>query len=215
MARTALGVLCVALWALCGSALARESKRNPSMQFERRTHDFGEVYRGEKLTYRFGFINEGDAPLVIQGVHAACGCTVALAESGKQYAPGERGYVEVHFDTTDFVGPISKIVTVMSNEKLIPDRALTVRALVKSEVETDPPLVDFGDVFVQEEAERRVKIKPIGGFPLDVSGVQFDEKLLEVQLGARLSAGDYELKVRLRKELLLPVRQDADHRKNE
>lgn len=198
MARLAMWGVAVGFALVCGSVSAREDKRNSSLKFEQRSHDFGEVYRGDKLTHRFSFVNDGDAPLLIQGVHAACGCTVALAETGKEYAPGEKGYVEVQFDTTDFTGPVSKIVTVMSNEKLIPDRALTVRAVIKSEVEAVPPLVDFGDVVDQLGAVQVVKIKPIGGFSLNLKGIAFDDKLIEAQLGPRSSAGDYELKVRLR-----------------
>lgn len=198
MARAAIVAISAIVAALCGSASAREERLSPSLKFEQRTHDFGEVYRGEKLTHRFSFVNDGDAPLVIQGVHAACGCTVALAESGKEYKAGEKGHVEVRFDTTDFAGVISKTVSVMTNEKLMPDRALTVRATVKSEVEADPPLVDFGEVSARSGGERTVRIKPIGGFALSVTGIAFDDKLLDAKLGPRSESGEYDVTVKLR-----------------
>lgn len=197
MAKAVKLAISFCLAAICFANQAFSSRGAASLKFEQRSHDFGDVYRGQQLTHRFPFVNSGDRPLIIQGVHAACGCTVVLAEPGKEYAPGEKGFVEVRFDSKDFAGPVVKVVTVMSNEPLMPHRVLTIKAQVKSEVEADPPIVDFGDVFAEKGAERSFKIKPIGSFALSVSSLIYDEKVIEAKLGTRDESGAYEVKVRL------------------
>jgi len=78
------------------------------IKFEKHSYNFGDVYRGERLSHRFTFTNVGEGSLAIHGVYAACGCTVVNFEKGKKYAPGESGFVEVLLDTTDFSGKLTK-----------------------------------------------------------------------------------------------------------
>jgi hypothetical protein len=108
-------------------------------------------------------------------------------DKGKKYAPGESGFVEVKFDTSDFAGAVVKAVTVMSNEKLLPDRTLTLKAFVKTEIEADPPLADFGETNTKTAAVKTVRIKPIktDGAPpakLDVKDLAFNADTLEASV---------------------------------
>ena len=132
-----------------------------SLKFDESTFDFGDVYRGSALVHRFRFVNGGPGPLVIHGVHAACGCTAAEVDKGRRYEPGQSGYVEVTLNTTDYMGSLLKTVTVMSNEKPIPDRTLTLKAFVKGEVEADPPLIDFGDVRAAVGGKQVIRVRPV------------------------------------------------------
>lgn len=160
-------------------AQAATKRPQPSLKFTTSSHDFGKVYRGESLTHIFQFKNVGDAPLTIQGVHAACGCTAVEVDKNRQYAPGESGSIEVKFETKDFAGSIAKSITVMSNEKLLPDRVLTLKAFVKTEFDVTPPLIDFGGVDAKEGAERTVTLKPLAGFKLQVDKLIFNDKVLD------------------------------------
>lgn len=198
LAKAVKWAICLSITAVCWVSQAAPSRGASSLKFEQRSHDFGDVYRGAMLKHRFSFVNAGNGSLVIQGVHAACGCTVVLAEPGKEYQPGEKGFVEVQFDTKDFTGQVVKVVTVMSNEPLMPDRVLTIKANVKSEVEAEPPIVNFGDVLAESGAEKTFHIRPIGGFALNVTGLIYDEKIIDVKLGPRDAQGSYEVKVHLR-----------------
>lgn len=148
--------------------------------FKENSHDFGIVHRGEKLKYGFKFTNTGKGPLSIQGVHATCGCTAVEVDRSKDYAPGAAGTVEVSLDTTDFLGYISKTVTVMSNERHLPDRTLTIRATIVGEFEVSPPLVDFGDVNSRQGAEQIIRIKPNNGYNLAIERVRFNQDTLDV-----------------------------------
>ena len=161
------------------SAEATGTATYGSLKFDETAFDFGDVYRGTELTHRFRFVNSGPGPLTVQGVHAACGCTAAEVEKGRKYQPGESGFVDVKLDTTDFAGDLVKTVTVMSNEKLLPDRTLTLKAFVKTEIEADPPLVDFGDVHSQTGGTRVIRIKSIGGTHQDVKDVAFNREVFD------------------------------------
>jgi hypothetical protein len=153
-----------------------------NLKFDSLVHDFGDVYRGQTVVHRFVFTNAGQGPIVVQGVHAACGCTAVEVDKGKKYLPGESGFIEVKLDTTAFLGSMVKTVTVLSNEKLLPDRILTVRAMVKTDLMADPPLLDFGDVHSREGAKKSVKINAIPPFPLKVSGLIYNQDLFAAQL---------------------------------
>jgi len=190
-----------------------------SLKFTESAFDFGAVYRGSQLTHRFKFTNQGGGPVVIQGVHAACGCTAAEVDKGHKYQPGDSGFVDVRLDTTDFAGSLLKTVIVMSSERLLPDRTLTLKAYVKTEVEADPPLVDFGDPRSKEGGERVVRIKPVDGFKLKVKELVFNKDVLDATLTHDKDAWAIDVKLKkglapgFVKETLL-VRNNSTHLKD-
>jgi len=161
---------------------AARERKTPQIRFDSTSMDFGMVSRGQKLSHTFRFSNVGKAPLVIHGVHAPCGCTVADVNTAKSYQPGDSGVVEVAFDTTDFSGPVTKIVTVMTNEKHLPDRNITLRATVVPEFKIDPPLADFGDVIVGKGAETSLIITPASGFSPVFEKLRFDAENLDANI---------------------------------
>lgn len=153
-----------------------------SLKFDTLSHDFGSIFRGQTVTHRFVFVNTGQGPLVIQGVHAACGCTAVEIEKNKKYLPGETGYIEVKLDSTSFLGPLVKTVTVLSNEKLLPDRILTISADIKTDLIAEPPLLDFGDIYSKEGATKSININAIPPFVLKISGLIYNKDLFNASL---------------------------------
>ena len=111
--------------------------------------DLGLVPKGEKAAHEFVIRNDGDAPLQIQEVRAACGCTVA--EYDKVIAPGQTGKVRMSVDTATFSGPIAKGVTVFTNDPATPQMELTVRANVEPFVKVQPGYARYS--MVQGEKE--------------------------------------------------------------
>lgn len=148
--------------------------------FENAFVDFGTIKRGQKLTAKFPYKNSGSGPLTIQGVQAPCDCTTVEASKGRTTAPGEGGVVEVVFDSTDYSGRVSKAITVVTNERTMPDRTLTVSALVNSDVESDPPLVDFGDVVINQMPQQQVRLKNLMKTELKIEKLRYNEELLDV-----------------------------------
>jgi len=78
----------------------------------------------------FTLTNSGDEPLLIERVHATCGCSTAILPQAR-LAPGESTELEVIIDTAGLEGKISKNVYVTSNDPDSPEETLQIRGLVK------------------------------------------------------------------------------------
>lgn len=128
--------------ALCGALLvaaslfAQGTAGKPKAVAAEPVKDVGVVAKGEKAVHDFVIRNEGDAPLLIQEVRAACGCTVA--DYDKVIAPGQSGKVRVSVDTTTFNGAIAKGVTVFTNDPATPQTELTIQAQVEPFIKVKP-----------------------------------------------------------------------------
>lgn len=97
--------------------------------FQNLLHDFGVVKRGDEVGAVFGFVNDGEYPVVIQKVEAGCGCT-AVNYTKTLIEPSAKGFVEVIFDSHGQQGYQRKNVRVFAN---IPEGSilLTVIAVVE------------------------------------------------------------------------------------
>lgn len=145
-------------------------------------HDFDLVAKGEVLNHDFEIRNDGDAPLEIESVRPACGCTVA--EFDKSIAPGKTGRIHAKVDTTDFYGPISKSIAVYTSDPENPKLQLVVRAKVMAYINADPAYARF--LYVQQEPTQPVSqlIWSEDGHPL---------KILDVKTNSRKIYVDYHL----------------------
>ena len=150
------------------------------ISFEKPIVDFGTVKRGQKLTGSFQFKNVGQGPLTIQGVQAACDCTTPESIKGKVFSPGESGAIDVVFDTKDYTGRVTKAITVITNERSMPDRTLTISATVNSEINATPPLADFDDVVSKEAPEQVIRIKGNMKQTLRIEKIRFNQEHLDV-----------------------------------
>lgn len=102
----------------------------PVMTFDKEKHDFGNLTEGEVVSYSFRFTNTGKAPLVISHASATCGCTVPKY-SDKPIQPGEKGFIEVTFNSSNKPGLQEKKVTVIANT-MPTDNYITITADVKN-----------------------------------------------------------------------------------
>ena len=141
--------------------------------------DVGTVAKGEKIVNDFVIRNEGDAVLEITNVQPACGCTVA--EFDKSIAPGQTGKIHAVVDTTTFNGPISKGVSVFSNDPDTPQLELTVRAKVEPFVSVKPGYARY--ITVQGEPLEGNIAQTIwvpDGTPMEVTSVDSPWPFLKV-----------------------------------
>ena len=106
----------------------KEDPNGPKIKFDRTTYDFGTVMQGEKLTYTFNFTNSGKSPLVISAASASCGCTTSTPPRAP-IKPGERGKIDVTFDSKTKMGDVENKVRVASNAYPSP-AVLTIKAHV-------------------------------------------------------------------------------------
>jgi len=114
----------------------KKSESAPRLTVVEPLKDFGTVPKGQKLDWSFQIKNTGKGDLQLLSVQPACGCTVA--EYDKVIKPGAIGKVTAHVDTAQFAGPISKAVTIQTNDPNTPTSQLTITAMVKPFVEAVP-----------------------------------------------------------------------------
>jgi len=105
------------------SAMAQESVKaenakvvalGAQITFEVESHDFGDIYQGDKVEYVYQFENSGNEALIISNVLTTCGCT-ATNWPHDPIGPGKKGKVEVTFDSSGKMGKQNKVITVVSN----------------------------------------------------------------------------------------------------
>lgn len=78
-------------------------------------YNFGEIKKGDVISYNFKFKNTGKEPLIIKDAIATCGCTVPEIPK-EPILPGAEGILKVVFNSAGKpAGPLRKQVTVTSN----------------------------------------------------------------------------------------------------
>lgn len=93
-----------------------KAEGEPEIHFQQFTWDFGTIKQGEKVAHIFTFENRGKGPLVITSASSTCGCTIPEF-SDKPVDPGEKGQLEVVFDSSGRSGKQTKTVRVYTNTK--------------------------------------------------------------------------------------------------
>lgn len=86
----------------------------PKFKFNNLQHDFGIIVQGEKVAYTYIFENTGKSDLLISRVTASCGCTVPSYEK-KPVKPGDKGEIEIVFDSRGRKGKQYKTARVIAN----------------------------------------------------------------------------------------------------
>jgi hypothetical protein len=81
--------------------------------WDEQSFDFGKVAKGKPVTHQFEFTNTGNAPLLITGVKASCGCTTP-EWTKEPIEPGSTGFIKAIYNAAN-AGVFTKTVTVTSN----------------------------------------------------------------------------------------------------
>jgi len=109
--------------------------QNPDvMKFKEEVHDFGTVPQGKPVTTEFSFKNTGKEPIVIQNVHASCGCTTP-EWTKEPVLPGKTGTVKATYNAAA-AAPFTKTVTVTSN---MGTKMLTIKGVVEAAPSSSVP----------------------------------------------------------------------------
>ena len=102
-----------------------------TMTFSEYEYDFGTLVQGESATHIFEFTNSGDEPLIIDNCKGSCGCTVPKCPK-EPIQPGEKGQIEVKFNSKSKKNQQSKRVTINANTDPA-QTFLTIKAFVELE----------------------------------------------------------------------------------
>lgn len=94
--------------------LKQEKVDGPAINFEKASHEFGDIHQGDKVKHTFTFENTGTEPLIITNVQVTCGCT-APKWPRDPIAPGQEGEITIQFNSAGKIGRQNKIITIVSN----------------------------------------------------------------------------------------------------
>ena len=182
----------------------KPSEKKPDLQFEQKTFDFGDIYKGAEVSHTFKFTNKGNEVLKVERVRTSCGCTAALISS-KSIKPGENGEIESTFRSKNFRGRITKKIYVHSND---PDEGvlqLGIKGNVIDEISLDPNSISFNMVEKGKEHKKSFHIKQLGKNQLKILDIKPSlgflsakvgsvDKVFDMKKGEQL---DYEVEVTL------------------
>jgi hypothetical protein len=87
----------------------------PVITFEKKTHDFGDIFQGDKVEHVYYFTNTGNEPLIITNVEVTCGCTTPKGWPKEPILPGGKGEIAVAFSSAGKIGRQNKTIKVISN----------------------------------------------------------------------------------------------------
>ncbi len=125
----------------------------PRAEFESTRFDFGDIYRGQKVSHLYKFKNTGNGTLIFSNIHAACGCinTKIYSDDGKTqknvFKTNESGFVNVEYNSQDFSGNIIRTISLETNMgSSSPTVTLTVTANVLQELNSKPALLYVGKI---------------------------------------------------------------------
>ena len=178
----------------------------PVISFDATTLDLGEVPKGDKAQYVFTFKNTGGSDLIIDSAKPSCGCTVA--EFTKTVKAGESGTIDATIDTKRFRGPISKTITINSDDPANAKVHLQAKATVKPFLDLLPSQHVFLRADRGEAAFKKVTLVSYEEeLDLQIDKIESSDPLITVESTAidetkvdeegNPIEGDYELEISL------------------
>jgi len=163
------------------AAKSEKPEKYSKIVFEELVYDFGEVSEGEQVTHIYKFKNEGNSTLKINNVRTSCGCTAALVTEDT-LEPTKKGEIKVTFNTKRRKGNQSKRITVRSNDPEQSVVSLTIKGVVKVEVDIYPDTIFFGQIKKNQGLIRDIKILPSSQKDFKVLSVTSSNPLITTEL---------------------------------
>lgn len=117
----------------------------PQMKFIDETYDFGKVRQNDVVEHTFEFFNAGGDTLKILDISTSCGCSVGKL-SKREFAAGEKGTIDVRFDTRGKSGNQVQRIYIRTNEPDNPTKIITIKAQVYIDT-TGAPKIFFDRLF--------------------------------------------------------------------
>ncbi|GAB3528115.1 hypothetical protein GCM10027443_05600 [Pontibacter brevis] len=111
------------------TAYSQEQKlMSPRLAVGSTNYNFGKLEKRQKAIAKFQIKNTGRQPLVIQGIKAACNC-VQYRVSASALKPGQTALLELRY-SANVLEEQNEVVTVLSNDIIVPALRLTLKANV-------------------------------------------------------------------------------------
>lgn len=118
-------------------------RRDWSVRFDERHHDFGRVATGASLAHDFTFVNTGRLPIDVDRAITSCGCLVDRVDF-KTVQPGQTGVVRLELRTKGIVAPyqMQRTAIVKFKQGDLDAIPLTVEADIRPDLVVNPSHFD-------------------------------------------------------------------------
>ena len=94
---------------------AGEIEKAPSIKFQTKTFDFGNITQKTSVTHEFQFTNAGKSNLILRKISSSCGCT-AVSPKEKVIEPGQSSSIKATFSSGTRRGKQNKTITIITND---------------------------------------------------------------------------------------------------
>jgi len=138
-------------------AATAAAQHAPHIVCDAPVYDFGRKDNRQLVEHTFVLRNTGDISLEIQGVHPACGCTVARI-ARKTIPPGESTELSAKLNLRGRKGRVHKTITVNSNDPSMPALILALNGVAVTEINVNPDRVFLGTIPSELETNLSVEI---------------------------------------------------------
>jgi hypothetical protein len=155
--------LCFLLWI----AASAQPVPAPSLRCDTPVHAFGTLPKGTRARHTFLLENAGGTAVNITSVQPSCSCTTAQL-SRQALLPGQTAEVETEMDSTDFEGPLEKLVFIHSDDPVQPLLTLTLRAQVEHPYALSPKAIRVQAMGRNAVFEMPIRLARKDGRPLRV-----------------------------------------------
>lgn len=166
------------------------------------THDFGTVAKGSLAEYRFVIKNIYEEDAHIQSVTSSCGCTTPKITKA-DLKTFENGEIVAVLNTKTFTGHKSATLKVVFDKPFHAEVNLNITAFIRSDVVTQPGIIDFGSVDQGAPSEQKLHVAYAGRDDWKLLDVKTADPWYEVEMKETARGGgrvSYDLLVRLTKD---------------
>jgi len=140
---------------------------------------------------KFGFINNGREPVMIDAVKSSCGCTTTRLAK-QTIGPGERGEVSARFEFGQRRGVQTKTISVSVKGEERPT-VLTLVVAIPDLVRIDPGIVIWEKGATAET--REIVLTAMPGLPTRVTGVVSSDSRIQATVETIKESSEYVLKI--------------------
>ncbi|HCV42724.1 MAG TPA: hypothetical protein DGH68_04505 [Bacteroidetes bacterium] len=120
--------------------------------------NLGRIDRGKLATRQLTLKNIGNQKLNLGNVEVSCGCTGTVI-SKKELKPGDTTSLLITFNSSGFIGPVHKSLTISSNSADAPSTVVDLSAIVIEDLSFSPAWFYFKDTEAGHKSTAVVKLK--------------------------------------------------------
>ncbi|MEI6090784.1 MAG: DUF1573 domain-containing protein [bacterium] len=153
------------------------------------TYDWGKINpKGQPLTAQIKFFNRGTDTLKITEVKPGCGCTTAPLDKNN-IEPGGFATLSVTLKVSSD-GPVSKSITIRSNDQAFPVKYLILKAEITSPIGLSVPYIAMTNMNLNQETISKITIKNNTAKIVKMDSVIIEPKglLVNIKKGTKIPA---------------------------